>query len=317
MNIHHSLACGVAIPLAMIGPPGESAPARVPVLLYHSGSVTAPCDYSTNNLEALEQDLEQIHALGFTIVPAYWVAQWSRGERDLPARSVAITIDDGYDRDYMPTPSAQCEEIRSVREIFEGFRQRHDLPPVNAHVSLFVIGSPVARMTIHPGRMNENWWFGAQAHPQMEVYNHGTDHDHTRLLMRVHDPYLQTDLPVSGYADGNWAGELRPWRINTYDAARRHIALSAEYIASQTGVWPDLFAHPMGQVHPYVQLDYLPRNWTEHRTYAAFCIELAGPGPHPFNYVTRESSRWCLPRFTMGYSWKTPAEFVRILEGAR
>lgn len=127
---------------------------------------------------------------------------------------------------------------------------------------------------------------------------------------------MEVWLPESGHADGIWEGKLRPDRITTLESNRIYISYAAEYIADKIGAWPDLLAYPMGKVSNYTKNEYLPNYFHEHGTVAAFCTEVAGRGPIPRNYMSRISDRWCLPRLTHGYSWRTPEEFIGILRGA-
>lgn len=299
--------------------------ARVPILLYHTRTISEPCEYGSDDLVALEQDLETLHSEGFTVMPVYWLVQWSLGWRDgstLPDKVVGITIDDGYDADYLdrtPAPGG-CLPRKSARTILHEFRERYadELPDLSPHASLFVIASREVRNLLDPidQHFGDNWWAAAHHSPLMEVYNHGADHDHTVLTEQIWEPLLDAHLPAAGNADGDWSGKLRPDRINNLESNRVHISYAAEYIASRIGVWPDLFAHPMGRVSDYTRTVYFPHYFHEHGTVAAFCTEVAGRGPHPRNYLTRGADRWCLPRLTHGYSWRTPEEFLTILRGA-
>lgn len=299
--------------------------AKVPILLYHSRTVADPCGYGSNDLDALEQDLETLHSEGFTVVPVYWLVQWALGWRDgstLPDKAVGITIDDGFDLDFIDrVPSAHpCAPLKSAHTILREFRERYkdELPDLSPHVSLFVIASREVRNLLDPidQHFGDNWWAAAHADPLMEVYSHGSDHDHTVVTEKLWEPLMEVWLPAAGHADGDWSGKLRPDRINNLGASRIHISAAAEYIADRIGAWPDLFAHPMGRVSEYTRTVYFPLYFHEHGTVAAFCTEVAGRGPNPRNYLTRGADRWCLPRLTHGYSWRTPEEFLEILRGA-
>lgn len=296
--------------------------ARVPILLYHSRHVDEPCTYGHNDLLALERDLEVLHQEGFTVVPVYWLVEWALGWRrgdTLPSKPVGLTLDDGYDSDFLErTPNDHvCAPLKSAYTILREFQARYadELPELSPHASLFVIASREVRKLLEEDHFQHNWWAAAHHSPLMEVYNHGADHDHPVLEEQVWEPLMEAYLPASGHADGDWSGKLRPDRIDTLESNRVHISYAAEYIASRIGVWPDLFAHPMGLVSTYTRDVYFPYYFHEHGTTAAFCTEVAGRGPHPRNYLTRGSDRWCLPRLTHGYSWRTQEEFISILRG--
>ncbi len=298
--------------------------AKVPILLYHSRHVDEPCTYGHNDLLALEQDLEVLHQEGFTVVPVYWLVEWQLGWRrgdTLPDKPVGLTLDDGYDSDFLErTPNDHpCAPLKSAYTILKEFHERYadELPEHSPHAALFVIASREVRLLLEENHFQDNWWAAAHHSGLLEVYNHGADHDHPVLEEQVWEPLLEAHLPAAGHADGDWSGKLRPDRIDTLEANSIHIAYAAEYIASRIGVWPDLFAHPMGRVSNYTRQVYFPNYFREHGTVAAFCTEVAGRGPQPANYLTRGADRWCLPRLTHGYSWRTPEEFLTILRGSQ
>ena len=297
--------------------------AKVPILLYHSWSVDDPCTYGHNNLLALEQDLEVLHQEGFTVVPVYWLVQWALGWRDgstLPAKPIGLTFDDGHDSDFLErAPNDHvCAPLKSAYTILQEFREKYkdELPEYSPHAATFVIASRAVRKLLDGNHLNDNWWAGAHHSGLMEVYNHGMDHDHSVIEEPLWDEEMEVWLPAAGHSDGDWSGRMRPDRINTLEANRIHIADAARYIADKIGAWPDLFAHPMGRVSDYTRRVYFPLYFHEHGTVAAFCTEVAGRGPQPANYLTRGADRWCLPRLTHGYSWRTQEEFLEILRGA-
>lgn len=298
---------------------------RVPILLYHSRTINAPCDYGNNDVLSLEQDLEVLHQNGFTVVPVYWLVQWMLGWRDgstLPDKVVGITVDDGYDADFIdrtPVP-ADCPPQKSVNTVLKEFYERYkdELPEQSPHASLFVIASREVRNLLDPENQHfgDNWWAAAHHSQFLEVYNHSSDHDHTVIEDKIYDHLLGAWLPASAHWDGEWKGKLRPDRTNNLESTRIHITDAAAYISKRIGVWPDLFAHPMGRYSFYAYNNYFPLYKFEHGTVAAFCTDVYGRGPWPDNYMTKKSDRWCIPRLTHGYSWRTPEEFLDILKGA-
>lgn len=323
------LVMAVLVMAAMLGTcrPAEALPndARVPILLYHTRTISEPCEYGSDDLVALERDLETLHAEGFTVMPAYWLVQWALGWRDgstLPDKVVGITIDDGYDADFIDrTPAPiDCPPRKSARSILEAFRKKYEdeLPDLSPHASLFVIASREVRQLLDPEDLHfgDNWWAAAHSDPLMEVYSHGSDHDHTVITEKLWEPLMEVWLPAAGHSDGELLGRLRPDRIGNLESSRIHISAAAEYISDRIGTWPDLFAHPMGRVSDYTRRVYFPLYFHEHGTVAAFCTEIQARGPRPENYLQRGQDRWCLPRLTHGYSWRTPEEFLAILRGA-
>jgi hypothetical protein len=295
---------------------------KVPVLLYHAWQASQPCDYINNYAVALKADLEMIHQQGFVVVPVEWIVEWRLGQRDLPDNVVGITFDDGLDNEWLDIDDVPCGPLPSVRSILQEFKDLHadDLPSYSPHVTSFVIGSRTAREIIGlsdvygPWRtMGDFWWNDANASDLMSIMSHGLDHDHIAITQQEYDPILRVYLPVSGYADGVWRGKFEPERINTYASNDLHIRAAGEYIESVTGEWPRLLAHPIGTDHvsDYTMNVYLPSYGAEHQAIAAFCTEAeADEG----NFVTLDSNRWCLPRFSWGeLYWRTPEDLLDIL----
>jgi hypothetical protein len=324
--------------------------AAVPILLYHSSAAgntlevtgnpeTDGCRYEMVAAKALRSDLEEIHAQGFTVVPAHWIAEWALGLRDgstLPAKVVGITIDDGYNLDWWSnTPERYptwCPEAISIREVLQEFKAAHsDLPAYSPHVSSFVIASPVARTAISTVNglqyATDDWWATAQSSGLMSIYNHSADHDHGTLTAPQWDGCLGFYVPVrsafpdlpslkagpggctvpvpSGYSDkglGDFCYVGTDTGANL--SAERQVVKAAEYIESRTHVWPDLFAYPFG--HNSAQLRaWFENNPTQHRTLAAFSTN-----PQP---VRRGTPRYAMGRFTHGGDWKTAAQFKALL----
>lgn len=301
---------------------GLSNDAKVPVLLYHSWAIDAPCDYTNSNQAALAADLETLHQRGFTVVPVYWLVMWSDGLIDgseLPDKVVGLTFDDGHDSDWLDNtlPDHECAPIPSFRTIMEDFKKKYaeELPWYSPHAATFVIASKEARDRIHPHHMNDNWWSSAQSSDIMEIYNHSADHDHTNVIEPTYDDALGATLPAAGHSDGEWYGQLRPDRIDNYEGSNIHVALANQFIFSKTLVGPDLFAHPLGMVSDYTLYEYFPNYRAEHLTYGAFCTA-PSRGAADENYLTRNSNRYCMPRLTFGYNWTTPDGFMAVLRNS-
>lgn len=149
----------------------------------------------------------------------------------------------------------------------------------------------------------------AQVSGLVEVYNHGMDHDHTNITEKTWEEEFNIFIPVSGYYDGIWEGKLRTERIANYQSNDYHVRLSARFIQSKIGDYPGLFAHPMGWASSYTNTTYFPNYVSQHGTVAAFCTE------SPNMYLTKQSYKYCLPRFTFGSNWKTTNQLRAILRG--
>lgn len=65
------------------------------VLCYHRFE-DLPKDYLAIKPEEFEQQMQGLKDNGFTVIPMQDFLAWRRGEKDIPAKSAIITIDDGY-----------------------------------------------------------------------------------------------------------------------------------------------------------------------------------------------------------------------------
>ena len=284
---------------------------RVPVLYYHSRNVGPACNADDTDVLALQRDARILREHGFTIVPLIDVVRWRLGSipgDQLPDRVAAISVDDGFDRDYLgdiPSrvgyPDYPCYDLPSVREVAEA----EQIP-----VTFFVIASRVVRDLISPDYFGDNWWADAAAHPLFDIGNHTVDHEHIAITEQTYDPGIDAMLPAAGHADNVWHGELMPERWTNYTSADLAVRVSAARIERATGVWPQLLAYPMGYTSNYMRGGYLPRYYAEHKTLAAFCDERGASPP----LMTRTTDRWCLPRVGHGISWRTGDELLEILQ---
>jgi len=285
----------------------------VPVLLYHSRTAGPNCDANDTDVLAFERDIRILRSRGYVLQPVLEIVKWRLGLVDgssLPERVAAISFDDGFDRDWLsgiPSrvryPSYPCADLPSVRGIAEG--------DGNIPVTFFVIASRVVRQGIQPDYFGDNWWQSAERHYLFDIGNHSIDHDHQSITHPLVDDDIGATLPASGHADNRWRGEDNPLRWTNYAAASLAVEQSAQAIYSRTGVWPALFAHPMGVLSPYMRNTYLPQYQAQHGTLAAFCTE-AGTSER---LVRKSSDRWCLPRLGHGVSWVTGDDLNRLIDG--
>lgn len=78
----------------------EPAPAddgvRVAVLGYHEFSESEPETEMRIRTSKFRQQLETIRELGLAVIPMSDFIAWKKGEKTIPAKSVVITIDDGW-----------------------------------------------------------------------------------------------------------------------------------------------------------------------------------------------------------------------------
>lgn len=302
----------LTISLSAQGLPND---AKVPVLTYHSWETrydpaTETCDIES---DALARDLKVIFEEGFTPIPAYWLAEWVLGWREgstLPDKAVVITMDDGYDLDYLDNvnPHHPCAPLRSMRAVLEEASSwSWDAPegmPV-PHATTFVIASPLARSYINTDQnMQENWWPSANNHPLMEVQNHGLDHDHNSIPAGVYDEKMDIYLPAGGGDP-----QMTSMRIDTLEESLDYVQAAGEYISNRIGMGTDLFAYPFGPASDYMINTYMPVH--DNLTVAAFCTEE--------EYVTRDSNPYCLGRFVhrslpIYGGWQTAEQLRMILQ---
>jgi hypothetical protein len=268
---------------------------RAFVLTYHSGNL-AGNEYASNNLLALADDLEHIHALRVPIVPLRRVVDaLLRGAgRSLPPKVVAITLDDGLDFDFVDLVHPFHGPQRSVHSVLRRFAERH---ATEVHATTFVIASPDARRQIATREMldhqwiNDYWWADAVASGLFHVGSHGWDH-------------MSPSVVAPGESRGKSGTFLT---VDNFAEADLQVRAAREYIeATAPNPGTALFAYPYGSASAYLIDEYLPRYGPSNGTIAAVTGE---PGP-----VHDGSDRWRLGRFTFGVAWRAPDELRRILE---
>lgn len=262
---------------------------RAFVLTYHSGNL-AGNDYASNNLLALADDLEQIHALGLTLVPLRRIvdAVLQGDSASLPPKVVAITLDDGLDFDFIELVHPFHGAQSSVRAVLQAFARRH---ATAAHATTFVIASPDARRQIAQREMldhqwiSDHWWAQAVATGLFHVGSHGWDH-----------------VSPSVGKSGSFLN------VDSFAEADLQVRMAHEFIAAKApNPGAALFAFPYGSANAWLVDEYLPANGPAHGTIAAVSGE---PG-----VLHEKSNRWRLPRFTFGVDWRAPEGLQQILAG--
>lgn len=272
--------------------------ARIPILTYHA--LHAPgWEYSTNDHVAFEHDLGCIRALGFRVASLVDIAECVISEtvdRLAAERVVGVSFDDGTDHDWHDFSHPGYGELKSMATILR--EQGGDLGwgTLQANATSFVIVSPEARTTLDrtciAGReqWRETWWREAAESGVLTIANHSWDHAHIAL-----DRVAQRD---------NVRGDFRA--IDSFVDAERQIGHAERYLRDRLGPHANgLFAYPYGQSNSYLVEEYLPR---QELVRAAF-VEGG-------RYVTPETGRWTIPRFSCQSSWQSPAGLRAILEGA-
>ncbi len=267
---------------------------RAFVLTYHSGNL-AGNDYTSNNLLALADDLEQLHQTRIPVVPLRSIVDallQGDGAR-LPPKVVAITLDDGLDFDFLELNHPFHGQQPSVRGVLQRFAQRHS---TSAHATTFVIASPDARRQIATREMldhqwiSDAWWPEAVASKLFHVGSHSWDHVSPSV--------------VSAEGEAGKSGSFLS--VDNFAEADLQVRVAHDFIeAKASNPGTALLAYPYGSASSYMTDEYLPVHGPPHGTIAAFT---GGGGP-----VHDRSDRWRLPRFTFGIDWRTPDELRRVL----
>lgn len=81
-------------------PPLADDGVRVSILGYHEFSDTAPETAMRINTTKFRKQMEVIRQLGITVISLDDFVAWKRGEKQIPEKSVLITIDDGWKSTY-------------------------------------------------------------------------------------------------------------------------------------------------------------------------------------------------------------------------
>lgn len=268
-----------------------------PVLAYHAMNVVGD-DYADNDHVALREDLEVIHAAGYTIIPGDWLVEWLRApERTvLPSKPVVLTCDDGSYFDYYDMDHPAQGRQRSFFNILRDFQRRHGMgAQPHLHMSAFVIASPGAReqldrrCMIGRGWWGDEWWREAAESGLMGIENHSWDHSHPELGEVAHRGGRQ------GHFD----------TVADYRDCHAEVVTAADYIAERAGRRPRLFAYPWGRYSTYLAETFFPRYEREHGMLGAFACGNAA--------VAAGTSPWAVPRLVCGEAWHSPAELRALL----
>ena len=267
---------------------------RTAILTYHSQNICGR-DTHDNDHVALVQDLERLHQAGTKFIPLSLLMDRLDGKHRLEDMSgtVCLSFDDGCDFDVRDLDFPDFGKQRSFLGILQDFIDRHgtDAQP-GLHATSFVIASEDARRSIDVqslfghGWISDDWWRGAASGGLLSIGNHGWDHNHP-------------DLAPDGDKPGGFTS------INTVGQCERQVLCAAQFIASKTGTWPELFAYPFGESSAFIREKFFPGEAARHRCRAAL-------GTEP-EMVTERSDRWNLPRFVCGRDWQSPDQLLGLL----
>jgi peptidoglycan/xylan/chitin deacetylase (PgdA/CDA1 family) len=266
-----------------------------PVLTYHSSNISGN-SYSTNDHVALAADLDILADAGWAILPLSELVERSvLGKDGQPAKTVALSFDDGTDFDYFDLPHPTHGPQRSMLNILRDHLQVSGKTQ-RLHATSFVVVSPEARSELDRTSMigakwwNDHWWQPAVASRMLGIASHSWDHNHDAISWPAPD----------GRARGTFAS------IDTFRAAEDEVARAADFLRRAVpNAAANLFAYPYGESNRYLVEEYFPLYHERIGVRAAF---LSKGEP-----ITEASDRWRLPRYTCGEHWKSPDELRALL----
>ncbi|HDR9483143.1 TPA: polysaccharide deacetylase family protein [Burkholderia aenigmatica] len=184
------------------------------VLVYHRFAA-ARLDSMTVRIDTFGSHLQAIEANGYRIVPLADVVRWHEGQRDaVPARAVAITVDDGH---------------RSVYEVLRPLLAAHPVP-----VTLFIYPSALSN-----ARYAMTW-------DQLRTLGQASGFDiesHT-----VWHPSFRTER-ARLEAETSQPVRLLAWPFGIHDALTDELAVREGYVAAFT-----LDARPVRVTDPAMAL---------------------------------------------------------------
>ncbi len=202
------------------------------ILLYHEFYETAPAEskYSVASTpKRFEENIQQILAAGYKIIPLNALLEYQSGERALPKKSVILTFDDGYVSNYtMIYPLLQ---------------------KYNIHATIFM---SVASVDM-PNKMSWDQLREMDQSGLVEIQSHSWDHDdHTamsesRLRNQVFDSFSHLE-----YELGERSARLFAYPYGKNNAQTRAIVKEYDVQMQVTTAWKALDMNAL-------QLDQLPR----------------------------------------------------------
>ena len=117
------LFCALLFPFYNLRAEGETEERFLPVLMYHSVSVTQKGVYFVSP-EQLQSDLSALKARGYVSVTLAEVKAFLKGYGSLPEKPVLITFDDGhYDNEYYALEVLKAEGFTAVLHVIGCFTE--------------------------------------------------------------------------------------------------------------------------------------------------------------------------------------------------
>ncbi|HET8704910.1 MAG TPA: polysaccharide deacetylase family protein [Pseudomonadales bacterium] len=146
--MRRALLSFVSLVVASISQFSLANPSSVPILCYHRFGPTV-ADSMTIRTETFVSQLDYLKDNGYTVVPLADALAWREGKKELPDKSVVITVDDGHISQYT---------------VMKPIIEKYKIP-----VTLFIYPSAISNasyaMTWDQVReMRNEQWFNVQGH---------------------------------------------------------------------------------------------------------------------------------------------------------
>ncbi len=212
----------VIIPMVDLNPTGitETAVQRVPILCYHRFTSAGKPDKLEVTAAQFEDQILFIKKSGFTVVSLSDFYSFTQGKKQLPRKSVVITIDDGY---------------RTIYSIAYPIIQRHQIP-VTAFIYPDFLGSGAALNWAQIREMKNSGLIDFQSHSK----SHSKLSERGRLESpAAYKTRIATELDASKSVIGKQLGEPVDFIAYPYGGADASIAdrtRAAGYNAAATVV---------------------------------------------------------------------------------
>jgi hypothetical protein len=268
---------------------------RIPILTYHGNGINGRT-YETNDLLALQADLQLLSKLGWQVISIDQLLDWMDGQitDEAVEKAVVLTCDDGTWFDYHDLNHPHHGPQQSLFTTLVRHQQASGQP---VHMTNFVIVSPEARVILDQrclvgrGWWGDDWWQAAEDSGLMSIANHSWDHNH-------------------GVLDNNNINDDSFRDINDWHSCDRQIRQAQDFLRQKLGGeyrchW---FAYPYGNYSEYLRHQYLPEHGQQIGLRAAFTTDDA--------YVSKNTERWAIPRFVCNHHWQSTAGLEQILSAA-
>lgn len=277
----------------------SQTPFNIPVLCYHSWTVTGPT-YETNDHVALESDLKELGRRGYEILPIGGLVALLRGNIPLSEvaakKLVCLTCDDGNDFDYHDYVHAEWGDIPSFHSLL--VKSKEWLPQFleGPRAVSFVMASRQLHSALNEATSKElawsdAWWHECARQGVLGIANHSWDHTHTSLdVVRQCDNEKGSFLKISNFADAE--AQIADTQTRLTECIGQNIS--------------PFFGYPYGHVAPFLRDEYFPKNAERLGLQAGFST--AGTS------VNKESCLWDIPRFVCGNHWRGSKAFSELLD---